>query len=224
MGSDMPLLGSGFIRQDTAQALRNEMLAMHTSGKLKSGAVRGGTEGRVRSDLMSWVSSKDSGPGMRAFIGCVDKFIMQLAGKVKELKKDGRMLMRTDAMASVYPGDGSHYIRHIDNNTKNGRVLTTLLYLNPIWEPSDGGCFKLYLKKGDVVIEPIFNRFLVFWSDSRCPHEVLPAQSLRYAMSIWYNDSAEVLADTDHEEFEPQNEAEQEQRMARVLQTLGIAN
>jgi hypoxia-inducible factor prolyl hydroxylase len=132
------------------------------------------------------------------------------------------MVMRTDAMASVYPGDGTHYIRHIDNNTKNGRVLTTLLYLNPMWEPSDGGCFKLFLKKGDVVIEPIFNRFLVFWSDSRCPHEVLPAHSLRYAMSIWYNDSAEILADSTIGEEEP-DEAEQEQRMARVLQTLGIA-
>ena len=128
------------------------MLAMHTSGELKSGAVRGGTEGRVRSDLMAWVSAKSSGPGMKSFIGCVDRFIMQLAEEVEELKQGGRMLMRTDAMASVYPGNGAHYIRHIDNNTKNGRVLTTLLYLNPMWEPSDGGCFKLFLKKGDVVI------------------------------------------------------------------------
>ena len=80
--------------------------------------------------------------------------------------------MRTDAMATVYPGNGTAYVRHIDNNTANGRVITTILYMNPIWEAGDGGELKLYLKKGDVVIEPIFNRFIVFWSDARCPHEV----------------------------------------------------
>ena len=134
------------------------------------------------------------------------------------------MLMRTDAMASVYPGNGAHYVRHIDNNTKNGRVLTTLLYLNPMWDAEDGGCLKLFRKKGDVTVEPIFNRFLVFWSDSRCPHEVMPSHSLRYAMSIWYNDSHEVMADAEDDSDKGMTEDEQEQRMARVLQTLGIAN
>ena len=47
--------------------------------------------------------------------------------------------------------------------------------------------------------------------------------SLLCAMSIWYNDSAEILADADDDDGEP-SEAEQEQRMARVLKTLGIAN
>jgi len=46
----------------------------------------------------------------------------------------------------------------------------------------------------------------------------MPAHSLRYAVSIWYNDTKEILADTDEEV----TDAEKEVRMARVLQSMGI--
>jgi len=148
---------------------------MHSGGKLKAGEVRGGKEGRVRGDLMKWVSTQEAGPGLKSFMQVVDKFVMAMTKEVSELRRNERLMMRTDAMATVYPGDGTHYVRHIDNNSANGRVITTILYLNPIWEASDGGQLKLFLKRGEVMIEPVFNRFCVFWSDNRCPHEVSPA-------------------------------------------------
>ncbi|XP_073735157.1 egl nine homolog 1 isoform X2 [Callorhinus ursinus] len=40
-------------------------------------------------------------------------------------------------------------------------------------------------------IEPKFDRLLFFWSDRRNPHEVQPAYSTRYAITVWYFDADE---------------------------------
>nr|XP_043902474.1 egl nine homolog 1 isoform X2 [Solea senegalensis] len=40
-------------------------------------------------------------------------------------------------------------------------------------------------------IEPKFDRLLLFWSDRRNPHEVQPAFSTRYAITVWYFDADE---------------------------------
>ena len=41
----------------------------------------------------------------------------------------------------------------------------------------------------DVVdVAPLYNRLVLFWSDARVPHEVLPSRVDRYALSIWYED------------------------------------
>ena len=43
---------------------------------------------------------------------------------------------------------------------------------------------------------PIHRRLVLFWSDARCPHEVLPAHDERFAVSIWFSlarDVAEAL-------------------------------
>ena len=51
-----------------------------------------------------------------------------------------------------------------------------------------GGVLRLHRPDGSAVdIEPLLDRAVCFWSDSRTPHEVLPAHRPRWAVSAWYH-------------------------------------
>ena len=65
------------------------------------------------------------------------------------------------------------------------RRLTCLYYLNPNWVHDDGGCLRLYLKNETKDVEPILDRLVIFQSRT-VEHEVLPANSPRYAITMWF--------------------------------------
>eukprot|EP01047_Picozoa_sp_COSAG01_P045461 COSAG01_NODE_4188_length_5258_cov_53.863927_3_plen_106_part_00 len=92
---------------------------------------------------------------------------------------------------SCYPGEGASYVQHVDNPNRNGRVLTAIYYLNPGWEPADGGVLRLFTEAGDAKaqVEPLADRLLLFFSDKRCPHLVEPAWQHRYAVTCWFTNA-----------------------------------
>jgi len=120
---------------------------------------------------------------------------------LKAQREDDRILSkyqisgRTNAMVACYPGGGSHYVPHVDNPNRDGRCITAIYYLNKDWDVTkDGGALKLYSNygRGPVAeVEPVFDRMMFFWSDRRNPHEVLPANRERYAVTMWYMDREE---------------------------------
>lgn len=86
------------------------------------------------------------------------------------------------------------YLRHLDNERLKGhcgRILTTILYLNPEWRDADGGSIRLFevdpplQVRGELL--PLGNRLLAFWADE-VPHEVLPPFKDRFACTFWYLD------------------------------------
>ncbi|CAE8594861.1 unnamed protein product, partial [Polarella glacialis] len=101
---------------------------------------------------------------------------------------------RSEAMMTCYPAESrARYFRHTDNSSGNGRLLTAILYLNEGWETGHGGELRLFQPGGDNLkvrteVEPVWNRLLLFWSDDRCPHEVLSACQDRFACTVWYYD------------------------------------
>ena len=67
-------------------------------------------------------------------------------------------------------------------------MLTTVLYLNPEWQPGDGGQLLIYAPDSDKVIEtvnPNFGTFVIFLSE-QFPHEVVRTSSDRYSIAGWF--------------------------------------
>jgi len=92
-------------------------------------------------------------------------------------------------LASYAPGRG--YQRHYDQfHDSDARVVTTILYLNPDWQPADGGLLRLWPAPQQapnqvIDIAPIGGRLVIFLSD-RYPHQVLPAAAPRFSLTGWF--------------------------------------
>ena len=105
-----------------------------------------------------------------------DALVQQLA-RFDGLSALKAVAHRSSPMVAVYPGGRARYMRHVDNPDGNGRLLTCLYYLNLGWVEGDGGELRLWREEGDVytaTIPPLLDRCVLFWSDGRVPHEVLP--------------------------------------------------
>jgi len=89
---------------------------------------------------------------------------------------------------------GAFYRKHLDAFRPSGlergarRVLSLVAYLNPGWQPCDGGELLLYDQTGESVVQrvsPLSGTVVVFLS-TEVPHEVLPAIGDRYSIAGWF--------------------------------------
>lgn len=162
----------------------------------RSGLVGGGHDGNgdryshrsVRGDKMTILETNDPQlPVLGVLCSQFDTLVQCLAKGCSELLAVEK---RSRPMLAYYPSDGARYMRHVDNPDGNGRLLTTIYYLNSKWTEGDGGCLRLF--RGDdggelACIAPLLDRVVCFWSDSRVPHEVLPSHGERMAISVWFH-------------------------------------
>lgn len=104
---------------------------------------------------------------------------------------------------SHYP-QGAFYKKHVDAfQGSSNRRLSSVLYLNPAWQPGDGGELVMYNRNDysrddysrddysrddNAVLEtisPSFGKLVIFLSEE-FPHEVLATQCSRYSLTGWY--------------------------------------
>ena len=190
-----------FLGEEKGKMVLGDVLKLYEKGNFIKGQLEpspnsstsssSSSQGVVRGDVITWLGGNENGcSNIKYLMERIDAAVM-MCGKpfggytIKQ---------RTRAMVACYPGHGTHYLKHIDNPCRNGRVLTCIYYLNVDWDSRrNGGLLRIYPEGSHEVanIEPIFDRLIFFWSDSRNPHEVKPAHRPRFAITLWYYDEKE---------------------------------
>ena len=197
-----------FLGEPAISALQAGVLALYRQAEgspFVRGRTGGGRDGNsakfaeavIRGDLTAVLGEGERStagvPGLAELLRRADELVGAMAASdaVPELRG---VTSRSQPMLACYPGKSARYVRHIDNPggaADNGRLLTLLVYLNATWTSQDGGQLLLHPASGDSVeIEPVLDRAVLFWSDARMPHEVLPCERERWAVSVWYHSSA----------------------------------
>lgn len=133
----------------------------------------------IRRDEISWIEG-DTPP--------TQSFLQTMQALQDALNRDAFLgLRRFEAHYAHYP-PGGFYKKHLDAfRGQRNRLVTIVYYLNQQWQPKDGGHLRLYDENNQHLqdIEPVFNRLLVFMSES-FPHEVLPCHRDRYSIAGWF--------------------------------------
>ncbi|XP_050984833.1 prolyl hydroxylase EGLN2 [Labeo rohita] len=186
----------GFLGDRLGSKVLEEVETLNHSGKFKGGQLvsqKNIPSKNIRGDQIAWVEGNEPGcENIGRLMAHVDESIMRSAanGQLGNYVINGR----TKAMVACYPGNGTGYVRHVDNPNGDGRCITCIYYLNKNWDAKvNGGLLQIFPEGRNVVasIEPLFDRLLIFWSDRRNPHEVKPAFAMRYAITVWYFDAKE---------------------------------
>ncbi|XP_076156736.1 prolyl hydroxylase EGLN3 isoform X1 [Alosa pseudoharengus] len=186
-----------FLGNKIGDRILQEVKNIHHGGKMQDGELVCQTQRKnksIRGDTITWVGGNEEGCENIGFLLTrMDKIIMHANGRLGNYKITGRH----KAMVACYPGNGSGYVKHVDNPNGDGRCITCIYYLNKNWNAKEhGGILRIFPEgKSHVAdIEPLFDRLLLFWSDRRNPHEVQPSYAQRYAITVWYFDSEERAA------------------------------
>jgi SM-20-related protein len=80
---------------------------------------------------------------------------------------------------------GDFYQKHVDAFVgRSSRVLTTVCYLNDV---ASGGALQIYTETDAPLcqVQPKAGTMVLFES-ARFPHEVLPADTVRYSIAGWF--------------------------------------
>jgi SM-20-related protein len=133
---------------------------------------------QLRGDKIRWLEG--SHPATRAYLDWVENLRLNLNRHLY------LGLFDYECHYAYYP-IGTFYRKHLDTfKTNASRVLSTVLYLNPIWEPEDGGELLLYSSQDELLetILPSYGKMAIFLSEV-FPHEVLPVKKVRYSIAGW---------------------------------------
>ncbi|XP_051957120.1 egl nine homolog 1b [Xyrauchen texanus] len=183
-----------FLGDEIGRDILEYVRALYLTGGFTDGQLvsqRSDSSKDIRGDKITWVEGKEPGCDRIAFLmSRMDDLVRHCNGKLGDYRINGR----TKAMVACYPGNGTGYVRHVDNPNGDGRCVTCIYYLNKDWDAKEHGGILRIFPEGTAQfadIEPKFDRLLLFWSDRRNPHEVQPAYATRYAITVWYFDADE---------------------------------
>jgi SM-20-related protein len=183
LGAGQALVFDGVLGHARARAL-----AAHLSDPAQLSAARVGRgAGRqhapeVRGDRTRWLTRSSSEP-----LAALFELFDQIAANLRERAWLG--IEDYEVQLALYPGAGERYAPHRDAFAGQGRRrATAIYYLNPHWQPEDGGELQLAPSPGEPTpppIAPLLDRLVLFLAE-RVEHEVRATRAPRWAATAWF--------------------------------------
>lgn len=181
------VLVPGFIDEGHVRRLRDAAEGLHASGDFRAAGVGRGRSFRVRpevrSDRVCWLEAHRHGEAVTGWLARMEGLRQTLNSRLF------LGLFGYEAHFSLYPR-GTFYRTHLDRFADAPlRTVSAVLYLNPGWRVSDGGCLRIYEGAPGARpwrdVSPQGGTLVLFLSD-RFPHEVLPAMRRRWSLTGWF--------------------------------------
>ncbi len=183
-----------FISGADASILRAE-LEKRKAFMQKAGVGRGSDlqiKKDVRGDFIEWIQDSDDSDFRKIYLNPLWEI-------VEEFNKRFFLGIRKSEHHLAWYPPGTRYQKHVDVFKSNdARVVSTVLYLNSSWQPSDGGELCIYPptisqpllgragpeKAAPLKVEPVGGRLVLF--ESTLEHEVLESNASRYSVTGWF--------------------------------------
>ncbi len=138
----------------------------------------------IRRDQVMWLQPGDESVEQKVYLEWLETLRLALNQQLF------LGLFEFEGHFAIYP-EGAFYKPHLDRHSgTSDRIVTVILYLNPDWQPGDGGELKLRTTAGDKdgafeLIEPRLGTTVCFLAGDFW-HEVLPAKKTRMSITGWF--------------------------------------
>lgn len=170
-----------FLKANQILQLREQALSHYVAGEFKQASIGQGNtktiQTEIRRDAVLWLEEHTT--------GVAGEFLAWLTELRTELNRELFLsLVEAELHFALYPA-GGFYRKHIDNfRGSSARLVTVILYLNPNWQPEQGGQLKMYLDNKTLEVAPKAGTLVLFLSE-RFEHEVLPTEQERLSLTGW---------------------------------------
>ncbi len=133
----------------------------------------------VRGDRIQWLDT-----GLSA---ACDQYLALMDGLRQALNRELYLGLEDYECHFAWYPPGAFYQKHLDRfRDDDRRAVSAVFYLNPDWQPEQGGALRLYLADETTRdVQPEAGSLLVFLS-ADLPHEVLPASRERLSLTGWF--------------------------------------
>lgn len=177
-----------FLEEREALRLVEECRSAADNGDFRKAGVGRGKDLVIREDIrgdeVMWLREESLTAGQKDYLEKME----DLRSAINQRFFLG--LFGFEGHLAIYQ-EGAFYKAHLDRHAgTSDRIVTVILYLNPDWQPGDGGELKLWLtpgsREGDhKLIEPRLGTLVCFMAGDFW-HEVQPAKRSRMSITGWF--------------------------------------
>ena len=181
-----------YLSTSDSLGLSEEIRAAWDEGEFRRAGVGRGDNLTIREDVrkdhVMWLQESEISL-------CQNAYLRRLDTLREDINRSLFLgLMDFEGHFAIYP-EGAFYKPHLDRHRLSmDRLMTVILYLNPNWQPEDGGELKIRTTPGSEdgpfeLIEPRMGTMVCFLSGDHW-HEVLPARKTRASITGWFHGRA----------------------------------